>query len=311
MIIIELLKNFKWYFVNKYNKRYLRYTSERFERSLSKIFKKRFGYIPDFQNPKGFNEKIQWLKLYDSTPLKGMLADKFAVREWIKEKIGADFLIPILGVYDKFEDIDFNKLPDKFVLKTNHASSTNILVEDKNNFNHIEAKLKFKRWLSTNYAFKKGFELHYGLIQPKIICEKFMGNGDLIDYKFFCFSGGVKFVWVDTGRYTDHKRNVYDLNWKETGFTYDRYEKIDVPKPKNLDRMIKFAGILSENFAFVRVDFYEIDDRLYFGEMTFTSSSGMDKFYPEEYDRIVGDYLVLPEISPLPMDDIAKIWDKN
>ena len=152
MIIIELLKNFKWYFVNKYNKRYLRYTSERFERSLSKIFKKRFGYIPDFQNPKGFNEKIQWLKLYDSTPLKGMLADKFAVREWIKEKIGADFLIPILGVYDKFEDIDFNKLPDKFVLKTNHASSTNILVEDKNNFNHIEAKLKFKRWLSTNYA---------------------------------------------------------------------------------------------------------------------------------------------------------------
>lgn len=123
--------------------------------------------------------------------------------------------------------------------------------------------------------------------------------------------GGVKFVWVDTGRYTDHKRNVYDLNWKETGFTYDRYEKIDVPKPKNLDRMIKFAGILSENFAFVRVDFYEIDDRLYFGEMTFTSSSGMDKFYPEEYDRIVGDYLVLPEISPLPMDDIAKIWDKN
>lgn len=308
MITIELLKNFKWYFVNKYNKKYLHYTAPEFEHSLSQIFSNRFGYAPDFENPKGFNEKIQWLKLYDSTPIKGMLADKFAVREWVKKKIGEEYLIPILGVFDKFEDIDFSKLPDKFVLKTNHASSTNVLVKDKAKLNLLENKLKFKRWLSTNYAFKKGFELHYGLISPKIVCEKFMGNGDLVDYKFFCFSGGVKFVWVDTGRYTNHKRNIYDLNWKEMEFTYDNYEKTDVEKPKNLDKMIEFAAKLSEGFAFVRVDFYEIDGRLYFGEMTFTSSSGMDRFHPEKYDEIVGSYLKLPTKSPLPLKDIAKIW---
>lgn len=212
MIIIELLKNFKWYFVNKYNKRYLHYTASQFEQSLSRIFSKRFGYSPNFDNPIGFNEKIQWLKLYDSTPIKGKLADKFAVRDWVKSKIGEEYLIPILGVYDNFEDIDFKVLPDKFVLKTNHASSTNVLVKDKAKLNLLETRLKFQRWLTTNYAFKKGFELHYGLIRPKIVCEKFMGNGDLIDYKFFCFSGGIKFVWVDTGRYTNHKRIIYDLN---------------------------------------------------------------------------------------------------
>ena len=114
-------------------------------------------------------------------------------------------MIPLIGIYDKFEDLDFNILPNKFVLKTNHASSTIIIVKDKLKLNMLETKLKFHRWLSTNYAFKKWFGLHYGLIKPKIVCEKFMGNRDLVDYKFFCFSGGVKFVWVDTGRYTNHK----------------------------------------------------------------------------------------------------------
>lgn len=190
MVFIEFLKCFKWFFVNKYNKRYLHASADEFEQRLSKIFSARFGYAPNFQSPKGFNEKIQWLKLYDSTPIKGMLADKYAVRSWVKEKIGEKYLIPLLGVFDKFEDIDFNKLPDKFVLKTNHASSTNVLVKDKMKLNLFETKLKFHRWLSTNYAFKMGFELHYGLIKPKIICEKFMGNGDLVDYKFFCFQGG-------------------------------------------------------------------------------------------------------------------------
>lgn len=308
MVFIELLKCFKWYFVNKYNKRYLHFTAKEFEHRLSKIFFKKFGYAPDFQNPKGFNEKIQWLKLYDNTPLKGILADKFSVRAWVKEKIGEEYLIPLLGVYDKFEDIDFSNLPDKFVLKTNHASSTNVLVKDKKKLNLLETKLKFRRWLSTNYAFKMGFELHYGLIKPKIVYEKFMGNGDLIDYKFFCFMGGVKFVWVDTGRYTNHKRNLYDLNWNEMEFTYDKYEKTDVLRPKNLEKMIEFARKLSTGFSFVRVDFYEIDGHLYFGEMTFTSSSGMDKFYPEKYDQIVGSYLQLPKKSPLPLSEIAKIW---
>ena len=125
---------------------------------------------------------------------------------------------------------------------------------------------------------------------------------------FFALWGGVKFVWVDTGRYTNHKRNLYDLNWNEMEFTYDKYEKTDVLRPKNLEKMIEFARKLSTGFSFVRVDFYEIDGHLYFGEMTFTSSSGMDKFYPEKYDQIVGSYLQLPKKSPLPLSEIAKIW---
>lgn len=307
MILIELAKNIKWFFVNKKNKKWLDADEKNIRNGLSKWYEKAMGEPLDLDNPKSFNHKIQWLKLYDSTKEKGMLADKYAVREWVKGKIGEEYLIPCIGRWNKFEDIDFDNLPEKFVLKANHGSSTNVIVSDKSKINKTELRLRFSRWLSTNYALKMGFELHYGIMKPQIICEKYMGD-DLIDYKLFCFNGRPDFFWVDTGRFLNHKRNTYDLEWNELPFLIDNYERVIVNKPKNLDKMIDFAKKLSAGFSFVRVDFYEIEGRLFFGEMTFTSNSGCNHFVPVEYDLIYGDKISLPVKKKIPMDLIKKYW---
>lgn len=307
MLAIEMLKNMKWKFLNLYNKRCFSYNEEDIRRKLEKWYQKVMDYSLNLENPMTFNEKIQWLKLYDSTLVKARLADKYFVRDWIKEQIGEEYLIPLLGVWDRFEDIDFSKLPNSFVLKTNHASSTNIIVKDKSTINFAETKLKFKRWMNTNYGLKMGYELHYGMIKPKIICEKYMGE-NLTDYKLFCFNGIPEFFWVDIGRYSKHCRNTYDLNWNELPFLIDRFERCNVEKPVNMELMINIAHILSQNFAFVRVDFYEIEGVLYFGEMTFTSSSGKDPFDPEEYDYIYGKKIKLPEKNHIPIEKIYEIW---
>lgn len=310
MIVIEALKNLKWYFKNKANRKYYNYTEDYFRKELADWFKTSTGIPLDLDSPKRFNEKIQWLKLYDSTPLKAKLADKLAVREFVSKTIGNQYLIPLLGGVKRFDDLNFGQLPNQFVLKTNHASSTNIIVKDKSKFNALEAKLKFSRWLSTNYAFKMGLELHYGMISPMIVCEKYMGD-NLSDYKFFCFGGNPEFIWVDVDRYQGHKRNVYDIDWKELPFTIDKFERVDIERPQNLELMIELARKLSANFAFVRVDFYEIDGKVYFGEMTFTSSSGRDPFNPDEYDFIYGEKIVLPKKSPIPIKEIQNTWEKK
>ncbi len=265
---------------------------------LKKWYKKRTGKNLDLENPKTFNEKIQWLKLYDNSKLKTQLADKYLVREWIKNQIGEEYLIPILGVWDNFDEIDFDKLPQSFVLKANHGSHWNVIVKDKTKFNKNKAKNKFDKWMQRNYAFKAGLELQYQDIKPKIIAEKYMqdSNGELNDYKIICFNGEPKYVWVDCGRYTKERtKNIYDLNWNLQPFTMTHpASKESIPKPENLDTMIALAKKLCHNFAFVRVDFYNIDGKIYFGEMTFTSMSGVDKFSPEKYDLEMGKMLELP-----------------
>ena len=251
----------------------------------------------DLENPKTFNEKIQWLKLYDSTPLKTRLADKYLVRDWVKEKIGEEYLIPLLGVWDKFDDIDFDKLPDRFVLKCNHGCAYNIIVKDKSKFNKKEARKKINKWMKENFAYKTGLELHYADIPRKIIAEEDIedSNKELNDYKIMCFNGKPQYIWIDQGRFSNRTENIYNKKWELQPFllTYPN-SKEQVPPPKNLDKMFKFAKILSEGFSFVRVDFYNIDGKIYFGEMTFTSASGTEKFIPSEYNRILGDMLELP-----------------
>ena len=259
---------------------------------------KKTGEILNLDNPQTFNEKIQWLKLYDSTPLKTQLADKYLVREWVKEKIGEEYLIPLLGVWDKFEDIDFDKLPNQFVLKANHGCAWNIIVKNKNQFNKVSAKKKFKKWLAINFAFCEGLQLHYKDIKPKIIAEKYLEekNGELSDYKILCFNGVPKFIWIDQGRFSQRTENIYNIDWELQPFrlTYEN-SKEEVPKPKNLEKMIELAKILSKDFVQVRVDFYNVNEKIYFGEMTFTSANGIDKFIPNSWNYKLGQMLKLPD----------------
>lgn len=268
----------------------------KYETELKEWFKQKTGKPLNLENPQTLSEKIQWLKLYDSTPIKTRLADKYLVRDWVKEKIGEKYLVPLLGVYNSFDEIDFDKLPNKFVLKANHGSSWNIVVKDKSKFNKENAKRLFGIWLKTNFAFRSGLELHYKNIKPKIIAEKFI-DGDMHDYRILCFNGEPKIIWDDKDvvNSAKHSRNIYDTNWNllPVGLVYPRRDKID-KKPELLDQMLECAKKLCKEFNLVRVDFFITNGKLYFSELTFTPHTGLFKWDPPKYDKIFGDMLTLP-----------------
>lgn len=270
---------------------------EQYPTALKKWFKKETGLTLNLEQPKTFSEKIQWLKLYDSTKEKAMLSDKYAVRDWVKEKIGEEYLIPMLGVWDSVDDIDFDALPNAFVLKTNHSSSWNIICKDKSKLNIADAKRKLKRWMKMDYTFCCGLQLHYSLIDRKIVAEQYMENIDgLDDYKFLCFDGKPYYIWKDVGRFgKQHYRTFYDLDWNMQSFAY-QYPTLDESdkRPECLEEMVRIATILCQGFNQVRVDLYEVDGRVYFGEMTFTCCSGIDRFDPPEMDEEMGKLIRLP-----------------
>ncbi len=255
----------------------------------------------NLNNPRTFNEKIQWMKLYDSTPIKTRLADKYLVRDWVKEKIGEEYLIPLLGVYDKFEDIDFDKLPNQFVIKCNHGCAYNIIVRDKSLLDLQDTKTKLDKWIRENFAFNAGLELHYRDIKPKIIIEKYIenkGTNDLYDYKFWCFDGKVKYIQFLSERNLDGlKMAFYDRNWVKQNFVYSHpLDKKTIEKPSNLKLMIQLAEVLSKGFNHVRVDFYRLNDgTIYFGEMTFTSASGACIWNDESINQYFGSLIKLPK----------------
>lgn len=291
-------------FVKKNYNYYRNLTPSQYPAELCGWFKRTTGQNLDLENPKTFNEKLQWLKLYDSTPLKTRLADKYLVRDWVKEKIGEEYLIPLLGVWDSFDEIDFDALPNQFVLKANHGCGWNIIVTDKSKFDKADAKKKFDSWMKLNFAYSFGLELQYLNIPPKIIAEAYVENAgdDLYDYKVFCFDGRAESIMFLSERKTGLKMAFYDLQWNKLPFTYSfPRNPEDIPKPQNLDLLISLAEKLSEGFAHVRVDFYILNDgTLKFGEMTFTSASGSCKWNPPEQNRIYGDLITLPPKSPIP-----------
>ena len=282
---------------NRQHNYYKNLHPEKYPQELAKWYHSVTGKQLNLDNPKTFDEKIQWMKLYDSTPMKTQLADKYLVRDYVTEKIGEEYLIPLLGVWDSFDEIDFDILPNQFVLKANHGSGWNIIVRDKSEFNWKDAKKKFDKWMNTNFAYKAGLELHYKNIRPKIIAEKYLENevGDLYDYKILCFSGLAEYVWVDYGRYSNHHRDVYDRNWNLQPFTiiYPNSGKA-VTVPSKLKELLELAEKLATGFSHVRVDFYIVGDNIYFGEMTFTSNNGVNRIVPEEYSSVLGDKIVLP-----------------
>ncbi len=257
------------------------------------LYKRAIGRTLKWSNLNAYTEKMQWAKFYDSTPIKTTLSDKYLVREWVAEKIGEQYLIPLLGVWDRFSDIQFDKLPNQFVLKTNHGSGSVIVVKDKTSLNITEVGRNFNDWMSIDYAYATGFELQYSNINRKIIAEKYLETdlGELQDYKFLCFDGKPYYCWVDLGRFGNHTRNVYDLNWKLqpwNQYTYGNSAN-PIPKPKNFDKMVELATSLCQGFSHVRVDLYNVDGTIYFGEMTFTNGCGFDRIVPDEYDFTLGE----------------------
>lgn len=261
---------------------------------LKLIYRASMGKKLNLNNPVTYNEKLQWLKLYDRKPEYSMMVDKYAVREYIKEKLGKEYLIPLLGVWDKFEDIDFDKLPDQFVLKPNHTSGNVFICKDKKNIDFIKLKKDVNAWLKREYYWLHR-EWPYKNISPKIIAEKYMvdeSGTQLKDYKFFCFNGKVKSLFIATDRPFDTRFDFYDENFNHLPFTngHENSEKI-INKPEKFEKMILLAEKLSQNIPHVRVDFYNINGQIYFGEMTFYHWSGLMPFDPEEWDNIFGSYI--------------------
>ena len=264
---------------------------------LKIVFKSRLGYSLNLKNPKTFNEKIQWQKLYGNLPRYTNLVDKYEVRKYVASTIGEEYLIPLLGVWDKFEDIDFSKLPNQFVLKCNHDCGSVIICTDKATFNVEEAKNKLTKFLKRNiyYPFR---EPQYKKIKPRIICEKYMvdeSGTDLKDYKIFYFNGIPKIIQVHAGRFTDHKKNTYDMDWNyiPVSIGYATDSNMIIQRPGNLQEMLNLAQKLSENIPHVRVDLYSIRDKIYFGELTFTGGGGFQKFEPKEFDLKMGSWFEL------------------
>lgn len=261
------------------------------------------GRLLNLSNPKRFTEKLQWYKLFYRKNLLTQCADKYLVREYISSKNLESILISLYAVYDKADEIDFEHLPESFVLKTTNGSHTNILCKNKKDLNIEDSKNKLNKWL-IEWAGKVGREWAYYDIKPKIVCEEFLNvtsNEDLDDYKFFCFNGEPYCLYVVIDRNADDgiKLGIYDLEFNQ--LTYRRSDINPITKkfqkPENYDEMLNIAKILSKDFPHVRVDLYNINGKIYFGELTFYDGSGYKGFIADEFDYILGDKFVLPKKS--------------
>lgn len=250
-------------------------------------------------NPTLFNEKLQWLKLYHRDPLMTVCADKYEVREYVKEKVGDSILNELYGVYESARDISLEALPDAFVLKTNHGSGRTHIIRDKSKADWKSILTDLDESLASNYFYWRR-EWVYKNIKPRIICEKLLleDNQAPLDYKFHCFNSRPWFVQVDYGRFTNHTRNFFDTKWSllPVEITYDRKTDFDyTASPKNLDLMLNLSHLLSGPFPFARVDFYEVEGKVIFGEITFYPESGFNAFNSDTFNEEWGRLLDLPK----------------
>ncbi|MEZ9945054.1 ATP-grasp fold amidoligase family protein [Vibrio breoganii] len=263
---------------------------------IKSLFKTRAGYTLNLNDPKSFNEKIQWLKLNDRTELHTICADKLAVREFVTEEIGPEFLVPLIKYTDNVDDITLDWLPSNpCIIKATHTSGTYKIIRDKKRINIFEVDRLCRKWLKKNYYYNTK-EWQYKNIPPRIIVEELLvDENGLIpsDLKFSCFNGRVEMIHVDSNKEDKHLRNHYSREWKPLDFRWP--EELEagqlVDKPRKLDKMIELAEKLAQNFVYVRVDFYCLEDQIYFGELTFHPTSGFGRFLPFEEDRYYGDKL--------------------
>lgn len=263
-------------------------------------FKKQMKYSLNLRNPKTFDEKLQWLKLYNRNPLYATLVDKYAVKKWVADKIGEQYIIPTLGVWNKFDDIGFDKLPNQFVLKCTHDSGGLIIVRNKSEFDIVSARQKLTKCLNRNFYWQSR-EWPYKNVSPRIIAEPYMEDStykELRDYKFHTFSGKPKFLLIAKGRQSNNKTfDYFDMDFNHIELQ-DEYvpNSLNIPeKPICFEDMKKLSEILSNGIPHVRVDFYEINGKVYFGEMTFFDDGGFMKAKPISWEKEWGDLIELPE----------------
>lgn len=270
------------------------------EELIRYMYRQRMRREIDLENPRTFNEKLNWLKLYYYNENEVICSDKYTVRQYIIDKGLGHLLVPLCGkgIYDSFDDINFDELPDKFVLKATHDSGHLFLCNDKSKFNKKLAKIKLNWWLKIDYAYLSG-EWPYHSDNHRIICEEMLEDtehGEIYDYKFLCFNGEPDSIFFASGRATGVHSDFYDLEWNKLPFRW-LYPPTDIvfDRPKCLKQMIEYARILSEGFPFARVDFYEVNGRVYAGEITFFHGGALGWFKPEEKDYEYGEKIVLPD----------------
>lgn len=254
----------------------------------------------NLENPQTFNEKLQWLKLYDRNPEYTKMVDKYEAKEYVGNIIGEEYIIPTLGVWDKFENIEFEKLPNQFVLKPTHTSGNIFICKNKEKIDYKKLKKMVRGWMKRKY-YPIHREWPYKNIKPRIIAERYMQNKndeDLKDYKFFCFNGKPKIILVCSERFSSNNmcETWFDENWNCLDIIEANHRiNKKIKKPVNFSQMMEFSKKLSRSISFIRVDFYEIDSKIYFGELTFFPATGLEKFEPEKWNRRLGNMLELPK----------------
>lgn len=250
----------------------------------------------NLKEPTGFNEKIQWLKLYEF-PFNDLVikcADKYEVREYIKEKGLSSILNELYFACDDVSNIDWDLLPNQFALKCTHGCGYNIICHNKSELNINKTKKQLTRWMKQRFG-NYNVELHYNKMKPRIICEKYLGK-NILDYKFYCFNGVPKFMYMSSGLgdYNDAKISFYNIDKSDASFGRSDFKKLEkIQFPDNYEQMVDIAKILSKDFLFVRVDLYEFEGKVYFGELTFTPAGGLMKIEPESYEKLFGSYINL------------------
>lgn len=271
------------------------------EKYIKALYRLGVGRKLNLQDPKRLSEKLQWLKLYNRQPFYTQLVDKYQVKKYVAEKIGKQHVVPLIGVWNRFDEIDFEKLPEQFVLKTTHDSGSVIVVKEKKNLDLVVTKEKLERSLQHDF-YLGGREWPYKDVPRKIIAEQYipsLGNVDSVEYKVTCMNGEVKFVTFCKGpAHTDlnlRTNDHFDKSFNRLPFyVYYKNSNEKYEKPKTWDEMIKLSEILSKDIPYLRVDFYNVDDTIYFGEFTFYTWAGFMKFVPDKWDEILGSWLVLP-----------------
>lgn len=248
----------------------------------------------NLDNPKYYGEKIQWIKYNGNLESKGIYVDKYEVRKYVDEKLGEGYFPKLLGIYNNFNEINIENLPQKFVIKMTNGTGGNIICRDKSNIDWNDVENKLSKWQKEKF-YKYTKENQYKNVKSRIICEEYLEDetGSLTDYKFHCFNGVVEMIEIHRDRYFDHKENYYDINWNDYGVFCKVKKGEPMKKPEKLEDMIDIAKKLSENFTYVRVDLYLVKEKIYFGELTFTPANGTDPFYPLEKDLKLGEMINL------------------